>query len=86
VIGKGFTPLTLENFDAQILAVSKGRIKGLEDAISMRAFRNETAKPISSNDLLSPWIKERLQALYAEDIALYERCKTDWAAGIPEAL
>ena len=86
VIGKGFTPLTLENFDTQILAVSKGRIKGLEDAISMRAFRNETAKPISSSDLMSPWIKERLQALYAEDIALVERCKADWAVGIPEAL
>jgi len=31
-------------------------------------------------DLLSPWIKERLQALYGEDIALYERIKAGWDA------
>ncbi len=77
----GLIPVMLEDFDAQITQISEGRIKGLEEALAEGAHRNATEKPIAPEALLSPWIKERLQALYAEDIALVDRVRAGWATG-----
>lgn len=74
----GVTPILLEDIDRQLAQVAAGRIKGLDDAIGAKPYRNATEKPITMEDLLSPWIKERLQALYGEDIALFERVKAAW--------
>jgi len=82
----GFTPLQLEKFDDQINQIADGRIKGLEAALDAGNFRNQTEKPIDVKNLLSPWIKERLQALYGEDIALYERVEAGWKTGDPPEL
>ncbi len=82
----GFVPILLEDVNEQLIQVADGRIRGLEAALLERNFRNETDKPIAMKDLLSPWIKERLQALYAEDIALYERIKSGWETGEPPEL
>ena len=82
----GFAPVMLEAFTQQIKLVSEGRIWGLDDAIAATRFKNATEKPIEMEKLLSPWIKERLQALYGEDIALYDRIKAGWDTGTPPEL
>jgi len=76
----------LEDFSNQMMQISDGRVRGLEVAIEATQFRNATEKPIAMDDLISPWIKERLQALYGEDIALYERIKAGWDTGTPPDL
>ena len=82
----GFAPVLLEQFGPQIRQLSEGRIKGLDAALEATRFKNATEKPIVMDALISPWIKERLQALYGEDIALYERIKAGWETGTPPEL
>lgn len=83
----GFVPILLEDFQSQFVQVAGGHIRGLDEALAQPIFRNETEKPIAPADLISPWIEERLHALYAEDIALYARVKAGWAeTGAPPEL
>ena len=82
----GFVPVLLEAIEDQLPIVAKGRIQGLEAVLEAKTFRNSTEKPVSRQELISPWITERLHALYAEDIALYERIKAGWETGGPPEL
>lgn len=75
----GFKPLLLENLDAQLLQISDGRIEGLKAAMVAVSERNTSAKPFSSTELLTPEIKQIISTLYADDFALYEQVKADWA-------
>lgn len=74
----GFTPILLEDFVQQFTHVTLGKIRGLELALSQPLFKNETEKPIPPSELISPWIEERIQALYSQDIALYETVRSGW--------
>ena len=83
----GLQPVLLEDFQNQFLHICQGRVRGVEEAFNADIYRNATEKPIEPADLLSPWIKERLQGLYGDDIALYERIKAGWAeSGEPPEL
>ena len=74
----GFTPILLEDFAHQISTVAEGRIRGLGHALDTVTYKNRSIKPIDPETLKSPWILDRLHALYGDDIALYERIKAGW--------
>ena len=75
----GFAPILLENLADQLANVAGGRIRGLDRALEITTFRNASPKPIAPAMLESPYILERLHALYGDDIALYERIRAGWA-------
>lgn len=81
--GLSFFGLTLDNLAPQLLMICGHRTRDLEKHLENLAFRNSSEKPIEPETLASPWIMERLQDLYGEDIALYQRIKSAWDEGGP---
>jgi len=84
--GKGFSALTLDKCTDQLRSLVAGRVRDFDLHLDALQFRNATEKPIPLETLCSPWIMERLQGLYGDDIALYRRVQKAWtrADGIPE--
>ena len=74
----GFHPLLLERFPDQIRQVAGRRIRGLDAALDAVTYRNASSKPVSTEELKSDIVMDRLHALYGEDIALYQRIRAGW--------
>jgi len=77
----GFYGVQLDDFSRQITKLANGRIRGLEAALALSTYRNHSTKPVSPDTIVSPWIVDRIETLYAEDVALYERVSIGWAVG-----
>lgn len=77
----GFKPLLLEDLDRQLPLVARARVPGIKEELASAPGRNKTDPPVPYDRFRTPYILERLEALYAEDIALYERLRTQWGAG-----
>ncbi len=83
----GLNPLLLENLEQQLLQISGTRIPQLTEAMQMVSVRNESRRPFSNTEILTPEISRRIMALYRDDFALYERIKNGWAkSGQPPKL
>lgn len=77
----GFTPVLLERFAEQVTEIAGKRLRSLPIALDVVDYRNESKKPVPVDELVSPWITDRLHALYGDDIALYERVRAGWEDG-----
>lgn len=77
----GFHGVQLDQLQPQLIALAAGKIRGLDAAFDLTKYRNESDKPISPDAITSTWIIDRVETLYAEDIALYERLSIGWGAG-----
>ena len=77
----GIAALTLDDCTRQISQVAGGRVRDLDEHLAALSFRNASTKPVNLDDLRSPWIMERLQHLYGDDIALFRRVRSEWAEG-----
>lgn len=77
----GFHAVQLDQLEPQLTTLAKDQIRGLDAAFEMTKYRNESEKPVSADAITSTWIIDRIETLYAEDIALYERVSIGWGAG-----
>ena len=75
----GMKPLMLEELDRQLLSIAGPLEPALRAAMALRPERNAVPRPYASAELLGPRIRNRISALYAADIDLYDRVKTGWA-------
>ncbi|MEE9455501.1 MAG: sulfotransferase family 2 domain-containing protein [Paracoccaceae bacterium] len=83
----GLNPLLLENLEQQLLQIAEARIPNLAAAMKMVPVKNESRRPFSNSEILTPEISRRITALYGDDFALYERIKNGWAkSGQPPKL
>ena len=80
VEGFGFRALLLENLEDQLMQIA-GDVRGLADAMAAVDVRNEASRPFAAAELLTPDMIARIDTLYADDRALYERVKKEWSDG-----
>lgn len=75
--GMGFRALTLDGLTEQLRKLAGPKVRDFSRHLDQLAERNATTKPVSTSELASPWIMERLQTLYEDDIALYNRVTSE---------
>lgn len=80
VQGYGFRAVLLEHLEDQLIQLA-GDIPNVADAMAAVGTRNETPRPFTKKELLSPELIERIGNLYAADLALYEKTKKEWTDG-----
>ncbi len=78
VEGFGFEALLLERLDDQLTALAADRIPDITAAMDLVRARNQSNWTIPRDEVMTPTLTERVEALYAEDVALYRRVKESW--------
>lgn len=76
----GLVPLLLEELDRQLPQVAGEFSEAVQASMRLQPERNKAPRPFPADEILSPRIRNRISALYAGDIALYDRARESWAA------
>lgn len=74
----GLKAIMLDRFEAQLLQIAGGRITGLKAAFAKVTSRNRSRHIVEISEVLTPEIYDKISAVYAEDIQLYDLVKTGW--------
>jgi len=75
----GFKPLLLEDLNRQLPLVLGHLIPNIAEEMAAVPTTNQTKPPFPYGEFRTPYILERLNPLYCEDMALHTRLAREWA-------
>lgn len=74
----GFKPLLLEALDMQLPIVLQDTLPDIAEHMAKVPSRNTSTPPFPYDRFRTPYILDRLQALYADDMSLHARLTDEW--------